>query len=95
MLEASSVADALDVAARTDASDTRVHLVLTDVVMPDEGGRALGERLAAFWPGIPLVYMSGYTDDEIFRRGLRHVRFLEKPFTAEQLATAIRDALGG
>jgi len=95
VLEASSVADALDVAAQADASDTRVHLVLTDVVMRDEGGRALGERLAAFWPGIPLVYMSGYTDDEIFRRGLRHVRFLEKPFTAEQLATAIRDALGG
>jgi len=95
VLEAESAADALRHAAQADASGVRVHLVLTDVVMPEQGGRALGERLAAFWPGIPVVYMSGYTDDEIFRRGLGQARFLEKPFTAEQLAATLRDALDG
>ncbi len=93
VLEAESAADALRVVADADAQGTPVHLVLTDVVMPNQGGRALGERLAAFRPEIPLVYMSGYTDDEILRRGLHQAPFLKKPFTREQLARAVSQAL--
>jgi CheY-like chemotaxis protein len=78
-------------------AEARVDLVITDLVMPEQSGRVLGERLAARWPHLPVLYMSGYTDDEIFRRGLGDARaaFLEKPFTAEQLARAVRQALSG
>jgi DNA-binding NarL/FixJ family response regulator len=55
--------------ASSDARGERIDLVLTDVVLPVQGGRVLGERLAMHWPGIRVLYMSGYTDDEILRRG--------------------------
>ncbi len=94
--EAANGAEALriveDVAARGAA---RFDLVLTDLVMPELGGHALGQRLAARHPDIRVLYMSGYTDDEIFRRGLGDAgaSFLEKPFTASRLAHAVRRAL--
>ncbi|MEA2765942.1 MAG: two-component system, cell cycle sensor histidine kinase and response regulator CckA, partial [Gemmatimonadaceae bacterium] len=70
VLDAADGADALQLAASADARGERIDLVLTDVVMPVQGGRVLGERLAMHWPGIRVLYMSGYTDDEILRRGL-------------------------
>jgi two-component system cell cycle sensor histidine kinase/response regulator CckA len=95
ILEASNGAEALRVAAEADVRGARIELVLTDVVMPEQGGRALGDRLAMHWPTLRVLYMSGYTDDEILRRGLMKpgAAFLEKPFTAEQLARAVRRAL--
>jgi PAS domain S-box-containing protein len=95
VLEASDGAAALRRAAEAEARGERIDLVLTDVVMPEQGGRALGERLAAYWPGLRVLYMSGYTDDEIIRRGLvvPGASFLEKPFTPEGLAEVVRRAL--
>ncbi len=95
VLEADSSESALAITAAADARGIPIHLVLTDVVMPDQTGRVLGERLTAFWPEIRILYMSGYTDDEILRRGLTHpgAAFLEKPFTIERLSEAVRGAL--
>jgi two-component system cell cycle sensor histidine kinase/response regulator CckA len=96
--EASTGAEALRIVdAMSAARAGRIDLVLTDLVMPELGGHALGEQLAAQHPDIQVLYMSGYTDDEIFRRGLAGAggSFLEKPFTAARLAHAVRQALEG
>jgi DNA-binding NtrC family response regulator len=92
--EAENGRDALALAA---SPAERIDLVLTDVVMPELGGRALVERLAAHRPELRAVYMSGYTDDEIIRRGMAQPDsvFLEKPFTYERLAEVVRQALDG
>lgn len=65
-----------------------IDLVATDVVMPEMSGNALVEQLEIVRPGVPVLFMSGYTNDEVVRRGLSDGRaaFLQKPFTLEQLA---------
>jgi two-component system cell cycle sensor histidine kinase/response regulator CckA len=95
VLVAADGAEALRLVASMDGRGQRIDLVFTDIVMPDQGGRILGERLAAHWPDIRVLYMSGYTDDEILRRGLivPGAAFLEKPFTPQRLAEAVRHAL--
>jgi CheY-like chemotaxis protein len=72
-----------------------IDLIATDVVMPDMSGNALVEEVHGVRPGIPVLFMSGYTDDEVVRRGLRDGRaaFLQKPFTPEQLAFKVRQVL--
>jgi two-component system, cell cycle sensor histidine kinase and response regulator CckA len=79
------------------ASDGRgdIDLVLTDIVMPAMSGRELVDALRTRRPGVRVLYMSGYTDDEIVRRGLHDPRmsFIQKPFTAESLAMQIRKIL--
>ena len=69
--------------------------MLTDVVMPGMNGRALGERLATSHPRLRVMYMSGYTDDEVMRRGIRAAQtaFLQKPFTPADLTRSVRDIL--
>ena len=76
-------------------SDQRIDLVVTDVVMPGMNGREFVESLHRRSPGIPIVYMSGYTDDDIIRRGLMDssVAFLQKPFTVKGLAQLVRSVL--
>jgi two-component system, cell cycle sensor histidine kinase and response regulator CckA len=73
-----------------------IDLLLTDVVMPQMSGRDLAECLTAVRPSMRVVYMTGYTDDEILRHGVQQdsVILLNKPFTASQLAKALREALG-
>jgi nitrogen-specific signal transduction histidine kinase len=72
-----------------------IHLLVTDVVMPGLGGRELAAALMLRRPGLRLLYISGYTDDEITRRGLLDAGapFLEKPFEAEGLARRVREVL--
>ncbi|HKU63158.1 MAG TPA: ATP-binding protein [Gemmatimonadales bacterium] len=72
-----------------------IDLLVTDVVMPGMGGRELAAALLARRPGLKLLYMSGYTDDEVTRRGLLDAGapFLEKPFEAEGLARRVREVL--
>ena len=64
--------------------------------MPDMNGRALAERLYATFPGLPTLFISGYTADIIAHRGVldEGVEFLEKPFTRQALLTKIRAVLG-
>ena len=78
-----------------DARHGRIHLLLVDVVMPGQNGRAVAEELTARWPGLRVLFMSGYTDDEILRRGLMKpgVAFLSKPFSPDRLAATVRDVL--
>jgi two-component system cell cycle sensor histidine kinase/response regulator CckA len=73
----------------------RIDLVLTDIVMPGMNGRGLVERLAGIRPAIKSLYMSGYTDDDIIRRGFIEPSksFLQKPFTSEALLQTVRKVL--
>ena len=72
-----------------------IDLLLSDVVMPGIGGRLLAERLVSARPDIEVLFMSGYTDDDILRRGLleRGQRLLQKPFTGSALAHEVRTVL--
>jgi FixJ family two-component response regulator len=69
--------------------------VLTDLVMPDLSGRELVNRIRARWPETPVLFMSGYTDDEIVRRGVvkEGAPFIQKPFLGSELMQAIRSVL--
>jgi hypothetical protein len=92
ILEAENGAEALELLAHGDGS---VDLVLSDVVMPLLNGRELGERLAVERPGLRMLFMSGYTDDDILRRGLLRPGspFLQKPFLPGDLARKVREVL--
>jgi PAS domain S-box-containing protein len=72
-----------------------LHLVLTDVVMPQMSGKALFERLAELHPGLRVLYMSGYTDNVIAHRGVIDggVNFIQKPFAVQALAGKVRQVL--
>jgi two-component system cell cycle sensor histidine kinase/response regulator CckA len=68
-----------------------IDVVVTDLMMPRLGGGAFARRLALSRPSVPVVFMSGYTDDAAFRRGLleSEYTFVQKPFTREHLEAAI------
>jgi PAS domain S-box-containing protein len=85
---------ALDVAA---AHRAPIHILVTDVVMPRLSGRELVTRLTAARPELKVLYISGYTDDSIFRHGVLEggVAFLQKPFNLKDLAHKIRQVLNG
>jgi PAS domain S-box-containing protein len=87
--------DGVQALARLEQDEGSIDVLLTDVVMPRLGGRDLVRRVRQIHPDIPVVYMSGYTDGAISRQGLAEEGgiLLEKPFTAETLAGAIRAAL--
>ena len=73
----------------------RIHLLLTDVVMPSIGGPELVRRLRETHPSIRVLYTSGYTDEAIVRHGVLEpgIAFLEKPFTPTTLLTKVREVL--
>jgi CheY-like chemotaxis protein len=91
VLEAANGREALDLIAEHDA----VEVVLTDLAMPELGGQELAQRLSALRPGLPVIFMSGYTDDDLIRRGLLDagIPYLEKPFSPDALTRIIRTVL--
>jgi signal transduction histidine kinase/ActR/RegA family two-component response regulator len=71
------------------------ELLLTDVVLPGMNGRELAEQLLAFYPQMRVIFTSGYTEDDVLRRGVasEKVHFLAKPFSPTRLAQKLREAL--
>lgn len=70
-----------------------IHLLLTDVVMPNMSGHELVRRITRQDPSIRVLYTSGYTDDAIARQGVLEpgVALIQKPFTRQQLLKRVRD----
>jgi PAS domain S-box-containing protein len=94
ILEADRPNTALSLAA---AAAEPPDLLVTDVIMPELDGPELARRLEARWPGLKVLYLSGYADEAIARHGLLEagVSFLQKPFTPEALARKVRQVLDG
>ena len=69
--------------------------MITDVVMPQMSGRELAERILEVRPSLPVLFMSGYTDDAIVRHGLldEKLNFLQKPFDSASVARKVREVL--
>jgi CheY-like chemotaxis protein len=93
VLEASDGAIALRVAA---GHVGEIDLVLTDVAMPNLGGRGMVEELKELSPGMRVLFMSGYPKEEVFpdKETAKNTPYLQKPFTSETLFSEVRAALG-
>ena len=93
VLEARHGVEALEISERHQGP---IHLMVTDVVMPQMSGRELAQRLQPLRPDMKVLYMSGYTDDAIVRHGVlgAGMAFLSKPFTPDALALKINEILG-
>ena len=72
-----------------------IHLLVTDVVMPEMGGKELAERLRVISPQTKVLFCSGYTEDAIVHDGLfdRGIAFMQKPYTVASLANKVREVL--
>ncbi|MEO8619834.1 MAG: ATP-binding protein [bacterium] len=94
VIEARNGRDALAVVAQHVG---QIDLLLTDVVMPEMGGKQLAEALVARDSAIRVLFISGYTDGDISRRGELDpcTAFLQKPFTARGLLGRVREVLDG
>jgi PAS domain S-box-containing protein len=92
VIEAGNGVEALSIYKKFDS---KIDLLITDVVMPKMGGRKLAEKIARMNPQIPQLFMSGYTDDTIIRQGMitEDMTFIQKPFTFEMLAHKVRELL--
>jgi two-component system cell cycle sensor histidine kinase/response regulator CckA len=92
VIEAANGGEALRLA---EAEPGKIDLLLTDVMMPGIGGKELAQRLRDLRPGLRVILMSGYTDDELLRAELGDARheFLQKPFAARTVVEAVRTLL--
>jgi signal transduction histidine kinase/CheY-like chemotaxis protein len=87
--------DAREAIAICERHAGRIHLMLTDVVMPRLSGRELAERVAPLRPDMKVLYMSGHTDDAIVHYGVIEagMAFIQKPFSPNALALKVREVL--
>ena len=92
MLEAENGQHALKIAREFKSL---IHLMITDVVMPQLGGAGLASQLAVDRPEMQVLFVSGYAENTILRQGAIDVnaRFLQKPFSLKALACKIREIL--
>ena len=90
------VAGAAEALRVCETRPERIHLLLTDVVMPQVSGKELARQLKEIRPGVRILYMSGYTDDVIAQHGEldEGTQFIQKPFSREALARKVRMVLG-
>jgi DNA-binding NtrC family response regulator len=75
---------------------SKIHLLITDVIMPEINGQELAQALASIFPELRILFMSGYTADVIAHHGVldEGINFLQKPFSIQKLAESVRKALG-
>jgi CheY-like chemotaxis protein len=94
VLSAGSGSEALDI---VKAHPDRIHLLITDVIMPGMNGKELYDQLSGILPELRVLYFSGYDGDIISRHGILDpdIRFLRKPFSIESLSRTVRAALDG
>ncbi len=87
--------DGLDALEICESGECKFDLLLTDVVMPQMGGRELAEKLTEKLPKMQILFTSGYTDDEVVRHGVIEINtnFIQKPFTFKALARKVRELL--
>jgi PAS domain S-box-containing protein len=92
VLEAETPTKALDLAQK---QSKQIHLLLTDVVMPEMNGRDLAGRLQTLYPELKVLYMSGYTANVIAHQGVldEGVSFIQKPFSMKDLAIKVQQVL--
>ncbi len=90
VLEAAYGEEAIRLASTPDA---RIHLLLTDVVLPHMNGRELANRLMELRPEMKVLFISGYTDNTVFGVAGSNAHFLAKPFRFEDLLTKVREVL--
>jgi len=86
-------ADALRLAREHEGE---IHLLITDVIMPEMNGRLLAENVKSIFPNIKCLFMSGYTADIVASQGIldKDIRFIQKPFSAIELAHKLEEVLG-
>jgi two-component system cell cycle sensor histidine kinase/response regulator CckA len=90
VLEAKDGVEALEIVARHAG---RIHLVLTDVVMPKIGGRELASRLSTLRPDVKILFMSGYSEYATGDQISPQHQILQKPFSVSSLVERVREAL--
>jgi len=93
VIPAATPNDAIRIAQQTHPE---IHLLITDVIMPEMNGRDLADRLLAIRPKMKLLFMSGYTANVIAHQGVldKGVNFIQKPFSVKDIAARVREVLG-
>ena len=92
VLEAGGAAEAI---RQAETHPGEIHLLVSDVVMPEMGGRQLLEAIRCHRPGLRVLFMSGYTDDAVLLHGVVETAdaFIQKPFTPLSLTRKVRDVI--
>ena len=92
VLATNTPAEAIDIAR---AHEGKIHLLITDVVMPSMNGKDLSLRLHALHSEIKVLFMSGYTSNVIASHGVldEGINFIQKPFSKETLGSGVREVL--
>ncbi len=82
---------------KAEAHAGTIHLLMTDVVMPEMNGKELADRLKVLFPDMKSLFMSGYTADIISHHGILNegVHYMQKPFSLKEMASKVRKALDG
>ena len=93
VLSAANGAEALE---KIQAHPGKIHLVITDLIMPDMSGTKLAETLASIHPESKVLFVSGYSEDAAQKQGVPDpsINFLQKPFSFEALGNKVRELLG-